>query len=146
MSYVYSGDYYWDTGRLYSQTLNGLYWSSSIVSSTNSYRLNMHSTRLITANSNNKRVGCALRYVTVPRFFLSTGSLGVRSYPLSYVNSGIYYWATGRLYHQSVDGYYWSSSIVSSIDSYGLVMYNKRLIMAYSTNKRFGVAMRCVFA
>ncbi|MBR3233700.1 hypothetical protein IKG12_02470, partial [Candidatus Saccharibacteria bacterium] len=74
----------------------------------------------------------------------STGSLGARSYPLSYVYSGYYYWGTGRLYNQTLIGRYWSSSIVSSTDSYYLYMDSTRLIKAYSTNKRFGFALRCV--
>ncbi|MBR3233282.1 hypothetical protein IKG12_00245, partial [Candidatus Saccharibacteria bacterium] len=74
----------------------------------------------------------------------STGSLGARSYPLSYVYSGYYYWATGRLYYQTLNGHYWSSSIVSSTTSYILLMYSTRLIKAYSNNKRFGFALRCV--
>ena len=64
LSYVKSGQYYWDTGRLYLQTLDGRYWSSSIVSSTHSYDLHMYSTRLVKAGSYNKRIGDALRFVT----------------------------------------------------------------------------------
>ena len=75
---------------------------------------------------------------------ISTGSLGARSYPLSYVYSG-YYWFTGRLYTQSVGGYYWSSSIVSSTNSYDLDMGSTRLFKAYSGNKRVGYALRCDF-
>ena len=63
MSYVYSGRYYWDTGHLYDQTVHGVYWSSSIVSSTASYGLYIYSTRLIKANSHNKRVGFPLRCI-----------------------------------------------------------------------------------
>ena len=63
---------------------------------------------------------------------------------MSYVKSGIYYWDTGRLYYQTVSGYYWSSSIVSSTDSYGLSMSSARLIKAGSLNKRCGRALRCV--
>ncbi len=61
LSYVYSGYYYWDTGMLYTQTVHGDYWSSSIASSTYSYRLAIYSTRLIKADSGNKRNGRALR-------------------------------------------------------------------------------------
>ena len=77
-------------------------------------------------------------------FSISTGSLGVRSYPLSYVYSGYYYWGTGRLYYQTLYGAYWSSSIVSSTNSYDLYMYSTRLIKANSANKRSGSALRCM--
>ena len=73
----------------------------------------------------------------------STGNLGARSYPLSYVYSGNYYWDTGRLYLQTVNGLYWSSSIVSSTNSYYQYMYNTRLFKAPSYNKRIGLALRC---
>ena len=63
---------------------------------------------------------------------------------MSYVKSGSYYWDTGRLYYQTVDGYYWSSSIVSSTGNYTLAMNNTRLIKANSDNKRYGFALRCV--
>ena len=74
----------------------------------------------------------------------ASGNKNARSYPLSYVYSGSYYWGTGRLYLQTVYGYYWSSSIVSSTDSYRLDMSSTRLIKAYSNNKRIGYALRCV--
>ena len=76
-------------------------------------------------------------------FSISTGSLGARSYPLSYVYSGTYYWGLGRLYYQAVDGRDWSSSIDSSTNSYRLYMNNTRLIKADGTNKRNGHALRC---
>ena len=66
------------------------------------------------------------------------------SYPTSYIPSGHYYWATGRLYNQSLRGSYWSSSIGSSTDSYGLYMLSTRLVKAFSNNKRDGFALRCV--
>ena len=73
-----------------------------------------------------------------------SGSKNARSYPSSYVYSGVYYWDTGRLYGQTVNGGYWSSSIVSSTDSYDLYMDNTRLIKANSHNKRSGRPLRCV--
>ena len=73
----------------------------------------------------------------------STGSLGAGSYPLSYVYSGLYYWGTGRLYQQTLYGYYWSSTIYDSSNSYDLTMYGSRLIKAHTYNKRCGFALRC---
>ena len=128
---------------LYSQSISGSYWSSS-KKGLNSYGLDIRDTRLSKTHTANACFGYTLRCVTVPRFFLSTGSLGARSYPLSYVYSGYYYWATGRLYNQTLNGYYWSSSIASSTGSYRLGMDSTRLVKADSANKRNGRAMRCV--
>ena len=75
-----------------------------------------------------------------------TGSLGARSYPLSYVYSGRYYWDTGRLYGQTIYGLYWSSSIANNSNNYGLHMASTRLIKANTNDKRSGNALRCVFA
>ena len=94
-------------------------------------------------HDSNKRHGFSVRCVMVLRFFLSTGSLGAGSYPLSYVYSGYYYWGTGRLYDQTLGGLYWSSSIVSSTNSYRLYMFSTRLIKASSNDKRRGIALRC---
>ena len=77
-------------------------------------------------------------------FSISTGSLGARSYPLSYVYPGLYYWGTGRLYYQALYGGYWSSTIYNSSDSYSLVMTGSRLIKAGTNNKRLGSALRCM--
>ena len=106
----------------------------------------MHTTRLIKANSGNKRLGFALRCVMALRFFLPTGSLGARSYPLSYVYSGYYYWGTGMLYHQTTFGYYWSSNVHSSAAGYRLDMNSTRLIKASTSNMRGGFALRCITA
>ena len=62
-SYVYSGRYYWVTGRLYNQSGNGYYLSSAVVSSTNAYGLNTWSLIVRPANRDNKANGFALRCV-----------------------------------------------------------------------------------
>ena len=68
----------------------------------------------------------------------------VKSYPLSYVYSGSYYWLTGRLYYQTNDGYYWSSGIVSSTVAYRLRTWSSVVRPAESSNKAVGSALRCV--
>ena len=73
-----------------------------------------------------------------------SGNENARSYPLSYVYSGTYYWSTGRLYVQTVSGTYWPSSDYTSTNSYRLRMYNTRLIKADTYNKRYGGALRCI--
>ena len=61
LDYVYSGNYNWNNGRLYSQGVDAYLWSSTIVSSTNAYRLYTWSTVVRPAESDNKAVGRALR-------------------------------------------------------------------------------------
>ena len=62
-SYVYSGTYRWNTGRLYYQSNVGYYWSSTVASSTNAYNLNTWSSVVRPAESNNKASGFAVRCV-----------------------------------------------------------------------------------
>ena len=64
LSYVYSGFYNWDTGRLYSQNYSGIYWSSTVVSSPNAYRLFTWSSVVSPANTSSKARGYAFRCVT----------------------------------------------------------------------------------
>ena len=64
-SYVYSGNYNWNTGRLYNQSNNGNYWSSTVVSSTNAYNLNTWSSDVRPANTNSKANGFAVRCVSI---------------------------------------------------------------------------------
>ena len=73
-----------------------------------------------------------------------SGSRGIRSYPTSYTYAGIYYWDAGKLYHQTLYGYYWPSSIASNSGSYYLFIDNTRLIKADRYNKRFGYILRCI--
>ena len=72
------------------------------------------------------------------------GSKNARSYPLSYVYSGYYNWATGRLYRQALHDNYWSSTIYSSSFSYHLHMTGSRLVKANTNTKHFGYALRCI--
>ena len=120
---------------------DGFWWMSAIRNNTYSYSSRINTDGYIYPQGQSvQNMGRAVR--CIPPY--STGSLGARSYPLSYVYSGSYYWDTGRLYYQTLRGAYWSSSIVSSTDSYYLYMYSTRLIKAGSFNKRLGVALRCL--
>ena len=60
-SYVYSGYYRWDTGRLYGQSNYGNYWSSTVVSSTSAYILYTWSSGVRPAHTGNKANGGAVR-------------------------------------------------------------------------------------
>ena len=59
-SYIYSGSYYWHTGRLYRQTSNGYYWSSAVVNGS-AYR--MVTSAAVPAVSDAKSGGIPLRCV-----------------------------------------------------------------------------------
>ena len=63
-SYVHSGNYNWNTGRLYNQGNHGNYWPSTVVSSTNAYSLGTWSLGILPANSQNRTNGFPLRCVT----------------------------------------------------------------------------------
>ena len=73
-----------------------------------------------------------------------SGNENARSYPLSYIYSGYYYWNTGRLYNQTLHDDYWPSTIYNSSSGYNLAMYGSRLIKAHTGNKRSGLALRCI--
>ena len=75
----------------------------------------------------------------------ATDATKVKSYPFSYVNSGNYYWGTGRLYNQSNNGVYWSSTVVSSSDAYLLYTWSSVVRPADTNNKTGGFAVRCAF-
>ena len=74
----------------------------------------------------------------------ATDATKIKSYPFSYVYSGDYNWYTGRLYNQSNDGNYWSSTAISSADAYNLNTWSSVVRPAYTLNKAFGNALRCV--
>ena len=65
LSFVFSGGYFWDTGRgsVYYQGGSGYWWSSLSNGSTASYNLSMGSSRLIPQSSNHKLFGRSVRCV-----------------------------------------------------------------------------------
>ena len=67
-SYVYNGNYFWYSGRLYNQGKTGFYWSSTIINSTNAYNLSTWSTGIRPSDAGNKVHGFAIRCV---RFLVS---------------------------------------------------------------------------
>ena len=101
-------------------------------------------TKIIFCKPYKKRCNFYNVYRKSPEFLFSTGSLGARSYPLSYVNSGAYAWSTGRLYYQTSGGYGWSSSIAGDTAGYYLAIGSTRLEKARITNKRLGHFLRCL--
>ena len=67
----------------------------------------------------------------------------LKSYPFSYVYSGSYDWYTGRLYYQSNNGNYWSSTVVDSTNAYYLYTWSSVVRPANTNNKARGYALRC---
>ena len=63
-SYVFSGHTQWGLGRLYVQKEYGYYWSSTLVSNSSAYNMNMWVDGERVVNPNNKAFGAALRCVS----------------------------------------------------------------------------------
>ena len=61
LSYVLSGRYAWETGLLYNQGTNALYWSTVVSSGTGGFRLNSWNQGLYYDDAYNKSDGYALR-------------------------------------------------------------------------------------
>ena len=72
----------------------------------------------------------------------STDSTRINSYPFSHVYSGYYHWGTGRLYTQTSNGRYWSSTVTSS-SAYHLDTWPGGITLTGKSNKACGVALRC---
>ena len=68
----------------------------------------------------------------------------VKSYPLSYVFSGIFFWIRGQLSLQDSDGYYWSSTIVNNTSAYDHNTWATVIRPSSTYAKGGGMALRCV--
>ena len=68
----------------------------------------------------------------------------VKSYPLSYVFSGIFFWIRGQLSLQDSDGYYWSSTIANSTTAYDHNTWATVIRPSSTYAKGGGMALRCV--
>ena len=67
----------------------------------------------------------------------------MKSYPLSYIFSGEYFWPTGKLSLQSLDSGYWSSTVH---DNSVFRVYMSGNVVRYINNsarKSFGYSVRC---
>ena len=67
----------------------------------------------------------------------------IKSYPFSYIYSGFYYWATGRLYAQNNAGAYWSSTTISNSAAYSLYTWSAVIQSSNTPGKAFGYTIRC---
>ena len=72
-----------------------------------------------------------------------SGSNSIKSYPLSYISSGEYFWTKGRLFYQAAYGDYWSVSVFDRYDGYTLNIRKLSLAKSGRFNKVYGSSMRC---
>ena len=64
LSFVFSGDYYWNNGQLYSQGVASRWWSTTATASDTARRLGMVATGLGPQSVDNKLHGFTLRCVS----------------------------------------------------------------------------------
>ena len=139
--------------RLYEYSLRARLWSSTTIGATDAYRLGVWGVYVRPTLSDGKIFGqtlrCSKKIVSWSYLFTQygygnnqDGGTGVHTYPLDYVDSGRYYWGTGRLYYQGNNANLWSSAIVSSTDAYSLRTRPTVVLPAESTIKDLGAALR----
>ena len=73
----------------------------------------------------------------------ATDATKIKSYPFSYVYSGLFNWGTGKLYNQASIGQYWSSTILNNILAYRLYTYARAIKLSNGNGRIGGVAVRC---
>ena len=74
----------------------------------------------------------------------ANGSRSLRSFPLSVIMSGYYYWVYGNLYGRGTYGYYWSSTPYAATYSRYLYFYSTYVGPQGGNNKTYGFTVRCV--
>ncbi|MBQ3470075.1 hypothetical protein IJH16_03880 [Candidatus Saccharibacteria bacterium] len=134
LSYVYSGDYGWLSGNLYSQTTQGGWWTNLSSNSNFAYFMTIHANGI--NPQNNASAGKNQSFTL--HFTFS------RRYPLSYVFSGNYSWGNDNLSSQDSIGSWWSTAASSASDAYYLRMGSSYLLPQYDRSKAYGFALRCV--
>ena len=136
---MFAGTYFWSNGILYNQDLYGYGWSSS-ASSEDSYaiRLYANSSSLHPSMGLDKLYGIPLR--------CTYGSTSARSYPVSLVFSGIYYWGNGLVDHQRKGGHWQTSLSYAANVSLSNITYifANNLVTDFNSEKTVGFALRCI--
>ncbi len=74
----------------------------------------------------------------------SAGSNAGRSYPLSYLLSGYYYWYNGRLSSLGSDGYWWSNTFEGGGYAYNLGILEDEIYADGNSPMYDGFPLRCV--
>ena len=136
LSYVISGRYFWNEGRLYGQGNDGdvQFMSSTSISDTQGSFLVIYGSVLDTQRSSNKLHGINLR------------STIARRYPLSYVIAGFYRWHEGSLGGiQDGYSYWWASTTLdaSAAKALYIVIYST-LAPQNGGSKLLGFPLCCV--
>ena len=67
----------------------------------------------------------------------------IRSYPFSYTFAGRFVWTTGRLYYQSNNGNYWSSTSIGIQTTYSLGTWSPAVRTTEQNMKAYGNNVRC---
>ena len=72
IDYVYSGNYFWNRGRLYALNNNGYYWSSTIWNDSSAANLSTWADKVSIAASNHKALGVNIRCIFIFSVLSST--------------------------------------------------------------------------
>ncbi|MBR2600733.1 hypothetical protein IKE07_01160 [Candidatus Saccharibacteria bacterium] len=72
------------------------------------------------------------------------GSKKMRSYPISYVLSGRYYWVQAMLYMQTIRTHFWTSTNKSGGNYYYFNLGPDYFVDNDFTGKKMGLALRCI--
>ena len=139
VSMVLSGRYLWQDGKLYYQNSYGDLPSSMPYSSA---PVNLLASRvglggLLAQNDVSKAYGFPLRCVEISAY----GSTSARSYPVSLVYSGYYFWRWANLNRQNSAGDWWTSTAHSSVNSYGVYIDSTLLLIPDNYEKEYGVSL-----
>ena len=139
-----SGYYWWTTGTMFGQDGVEYLWSNLVYSPADSYFTRVMSSELYSQYTAEKPFGFSLRCVN-PRCS-PAGSSAARSYPVSLVLSGNYFWSSGTASSQNAYGDWWSSWARQddSALSYSLDVSASRPVPQYTYFKYVGFALRCV--
>ena len=87
------------------------------------------------------------RYLLISKYSLSNNIDSVnkiQSYPISFINNGLFNWNSGKLYLQGGSGYYWASSVSTDTNAYRVVVIDAGIRFYESGNKANGDSIRCV--
>ena len=142
LSVMMTGDLRWGSSSLVNRGTNGGFWVSTLNSYTLSRRLGFYSTNVSPKSGGDKPGGFTLRCVA--RFTCTFSSRALRSLPLSVMMSGNHHWRIGNLYYRGTDGYFWTSTLNSYVESQNLYFSSSAVHTKDVHAKPFGFPLRCV--
>ena len=74
----------------------------------------------------------------------SVGSTKVRNAPLSFNYAGSYNYSSGSVSYASLNGYYWSGTVISSSNAYRLFFSDSNVNPVSNYYRGYGFALRCI--